>query len=126
MIAIDTSALIAIAAGEAKGRNCAVKLSGETAILSAGTMAEALIVANARGIAVALNLLLERPNIEIVPVTAASARRAADAYAKWGKGVHRAKLNYGDCFAYELAMSRACPLLYIGNDFSKTDVKSAL
>lgn len=89
-------------------------------------MAEALIVAKARGISVALNLLLERPNIELVPVTAASARRAAEAYAKWGKGVHRAKLNFGDCFSYELAMSRACPLLFIGNDFSKTDVKSAL
>jgi ribonuclease VapC len=126
VIAIDTSALIAIAAGEPKGRKCAVKLSGEVAIVSAGTMTEALIVANARGISVALNLLLERPNIEIVQVTAASARRAADAYAKWGKGVHRAKLNFGDCFAYELAMSRACPLLFIGNDFSKTDVKSAL
>jgi ribonuclease VapC len=126
VIAIDTSALIAIAAGEPKGRTCALKLAGEVAILSSVSMAEALIVANARGISVALNLLLERPNIEIVPVTAASARRAADAYAKWGKGTHRAKLNFGDCFAYELAMSRACPLLYVGNDFAKTDVRSAL
>lgn len=126
MIVVDTSALIAIATGETAGTKCAVKLSGEKAAISAGTMAEALIVAKARGVSAELDRLLERPNIEIVPVTSASARRMADAYARWGKGVHPAALNYGDCFAYELAVYRACPLLFIGKDFAKTDVKSAL
>ena len=59
-------------------------------------------------------------------VTAASAKRIADAYGRWGKGVHPASLNYGDCFAYEIAVEHACPLLYTGDDFLKTDMRSAL
>ncbi|MDB5570711.1 MAG: PilT protein [Hyphomicrobiales bacterium] len=63
---------------------------------------------------------------EVVPTTAASARGIAQAYARWGKGVHPAGLNIGDCFAFELAMDRDCPLPFVGNDFARTDVRSAL
>jgi ribonuclease VapC len=63
---------------------------------------------------------------EVVPVTEASARRIAAAHAQWGTVVHPAGLNFGDCFAYELARERDCPLLFVGADFSKTDVQSAL
>jgi len=55
-----------------------------------------------------------------------SAHGGAQAYQRWGKGVHPAQLNYGDCFAYELAISQNCPLLYVGQDFAQTDVQSAL
>jgi len=61
-----------------------------------------------------------------IAVTAASARRVGDAYQKWGKGIHPAGLNFGDCFAYVLAQEYACGLLYVGNDFSKTDVRSVI
>lgn len=52
--------------------------------------------------------------------------RAADAYDLWGKGVHPARLNLGDCFAYGLAMERGCALPFVGDNFSQTDVQSAL
>ena len=55
-----------------------------------------------------------------------SARRISEAYARWGKGVHPAGLNYGDCFAYEVASERGCPLLFVGDDFSRTDLRSVL
>lgn len=89
-------------------------------------MTEALIVAQGRGVALQMMRLFDGPNVRVVPVTEASAKRAAFAYAQWGKGVHPAALNFGDCFAYEVAMQNGCPLLFIGNDFSRTDVKSAL
>jgi len=94
--------------------------------LSAGTLTETLIVAGRRGIGLEAATFIAELDIEIVSVTPASARRAADAYARWGKGVHPASLNFGDCFAYELAMTRNCPLLFVGNDFAQTDVTSAL
>ena len=70
--------------------------------------------------------LIEGAGFEIVSVTFASARRAGEAYKKWGKGRHPAALNFGDCFAYELAKERGCRLLYVGDDFSKTDIEGAL
>lgn len=63
---------------------------------------------------------------EVVAVTLVSARQLAQAYARWGKGVHPAALNFGDCFAYALAKENTCPLLYVGDDFSGTDIQSAL
>jgi len=59
---------------------------------------------------------------EVVPVTEADARLVAQACARWRKGVHPARLNYGDCFAYALAQDRRCPFLYVGEDFATTDV----
>ena len=125
MIVVDTSALIAILANEPLGDECdtALKSAGEV-LISAGTLTEALIVAGARGVRNDLEALVEAYSMEIVPVTAASARRAATAHARWGKGAHG--LNFGDCFAYELAKEHGCRLLTVGRDFAKTDVKSAL
>lgn len=59
-------------------------------------------------------------------MTAASASRIGDAYGRWSKGVHPASINYGDCFAYEVAIEHDCPLLCVGDDFVQTDVRSAL
>ena len=70
--------------------------------------------------------LLEGLGLEIVTVTSATARRIAQAYAQWGKGVHAAGLNFGDCFAYAVAKEHSCPLLFLGDDFSKTDVERVL
>lgn len=63
---------------------------------------------------------------ESVNVTSASARRSAQAYERWGKGVHPAALNFGDCFAYALAKEHGCRLLYVGEDFKRTDIENAL
>ena len=64
--------------------------------------------------------------VEVVPVDLAQARIAADAFTRFGRGQHPARLNYGDCFAYALAASRNVPLLYKGTDFGRTDIQSAL
>jgi ribonuclease VapC len=65
-------------------------------------------------------------SLEVVNVTPAAARRIGETHRKWGKGFHPAGLNFGDCFAYEAAKAKGCPLLFIGNDFSRTDIESVL
>jgi ribonuclease VapC len=127
MIVVDTSALMAIALGEAEADACMAILETEPALLiSAGTVAEALIVAARRNIADEMAKLVDGLGFEVVVVTEASARRIAAAYERWGKGVHPAGLNFGDCFAYEVAKGHDCRLLFVGNDFSKTDVEGVL
>lgn len=127
MIAIDTSALMAILMDEPQAEACMAAIAGEDRLLiSAGTVAETLIVAGRRGVGEEAAALLSGLGLETVAVTAASARRIAAAYGRWGKGVHPAGLNYGDCFAYEAAMAHDCALLYVGEDFSKTDVRAAI
>jgi len=127
MIVVDTSALMAIAQDEPQARNCMQALSRAKRILiSAGTLTELLILSSRRKLRAVLNALLLDLDLEVIPTTSDSAHRAAEAYEKWGKGVHPAKLNFGDCFAYELAINFQCPLLYVGNDFAQTDVQSAL
>jgi ribonuclease VapC len=90
------------------------------------TVVEALIVAARRNVGEEMERLIDGLGFEIVSLTPASARRIALAYAKWGKGVHPAALNLGDCFAYEVAKEHACRLLYVGDDFAQTDVERAL
>jgi len=127
VIVVDTSALIAIMLGEPHAGPCNAVLATESDVaISAATLAEALIVATRRDCAEGVAAIIYLLGFEIVPVTEASARRVAAAYAQWGKGVHAAGLNFGDCFAYELARQRGCPLLFVGADFAKTDVQSAL
>lgn len=127
MIVVDTSALVAILAQESAATVCARIVEDEEHIaISAGTLAECMIIANARKIVSEMDDLVLGLNAEIVPVTAATARRIGSIYTRWGKGFHPAGLNYGDCFAYELARQRDCPLLFVGEDFARTDVKRAI
>jgi ribonuclease VapC len=127
MIAIDTSAIMAILLNEPSAEACIAAMEGEEEIImSAGTLAETLIVAGRRNVAEEASRLIDGLGLEILSVTPASARRVADAYARWGKGVHAAGLNYGDCFAYEVAKEHACPLLFVGDDFPLTDIDAAL
>ena len=127
MIAVDTSALMAILLDGPGANACIDALAdAEQIIISAGTAAEALIVAAHRNRGPAMAQLLDGMGFEIVSVTPAASRRIAAAYAKWGRGVHPAGLNFGDCFAYEVAKEHDCRLLYVGNDFVKTGIASAL
>ena len=124
---LDTSALMALLLDEPEGDAIAEVLSGEDPfIISAGTLSEALIVANRRGLADEMAELLDAIGAEVDVLDAAKAVAAADAYARWGKGAHPAGLNFGDCFAYVTAKANNMPLLYIGEDFAKTDVLSVL
>jgi len=127
VIAVDTSALMAIALGDAAAEACMKVLETEPDILiSAGTVAEALIVAARRGVGDGMTELIDGFGFDILSVTQAVARRVADAYERWGQGVHPAGLNFGECFAYEVAREHSCPLLFVGEDFSETDLRSVL
>jgi ribonuclease VapC len=127
MIAVDTSALMAIVFNEPEADACIAALEAEDGVLiSAGTVAEALIVSARRNVGEELASLIDGLGFEVVTVTSASARRIAQAYGRWGKGASPAALNFGDCFAYEVAKEHACRLLYVGDDFAKTDVESVL
>lgn len=127
MIAIDTSALMAIVLNEPQFAACIAALEAEDDLLiSAGTVAEALIVSARRNVGEEVARLIEGLGIDVVPVTPAAAHRIGQIYARWGKGVHPAGLNFGDCFAYDIAKQHDCPLLFIGDDFSKTDIESVI
>lgn len=127
----DTSALVAILRAEPEALAFAqVIAAAKTRRISAVSYVEAAAVINSSGDAVAsrrLDELLEEAGVVIEPVTAEQAQLARAAYRDFGKGRgHRAKLNFGDCFSYALA--RACrePLLYKGDAFTHTDMRSAL
>lgn len=127
MIAVDTSALMAIVLDESEADACMAALEAEERILiSAGTVAEALIVSTWRNVQAEVASLIDGLGFDVVSVTPASARRIAEAYRRWGRGASPAALNFGDCFAYEVAKENACRLLYVGEDFAKTDIEAAL
>ena len=127
MIVVDTSALVAVALDEPACQRCRQVLeSREALLISAASVTEAHIVAARRGFSEQMSALLHGFELEVVPVTAERAIRAAEAYRRFGKGFHPARLNFGDCFAYELARSRDCALLYVGDDFARTDVRGAI
>lgn len=124
---LDTSALMAILLDEAEADACMAAIEAEERLaISSVTVAEALIVAAGRGIGEEMAGLVRGLSPEVEPVDAAFARRVAAAYGRWGKGRHPAGLNFGDCFGYVLARDRACPLLFAGSDFARTDVVPAL
>lgn len=128
---VDTSAIVAVATDEAEASAFAGifrNARGGLAI-SAGNYFEAAIVLDSvrfSSMAHRLDQVVEAADMEIAPVTALHAKLARQAYREFGKGSgHPAQLNFGDCFAYALAKDRDEPLLFKGNDFTHTDVKSA-
>lgn len=126
---LDTSALLALLLNEPEAATFARALEADPVrLLSAANLVETSIVIEARvGEAGGreLDLLVHKAAIEVVAVDAAQAELARDAYRQFGKGRHAAGLNYGDCFAYALALSSGEPLLFKGDDFGKTDVSVA-
>ena len=123
---IDTSALIAILQVEPEAD--ALSRTIVTAArrrMSAATLVEAGIVMQGRfkdDGSNRLDRLLLHLDIVVLPLTAAHADLAREAFRRFGKGRHPAGLNYGDCFAYALAAALAEPLLFVGDDFGQTDV----
>jgi ribonuclease VapC len=104
----------------------AVLEANDQLFISAGTIAEALIVAGRRNVGREMSRLIDNLGFDIVDVTSTTAVRVAEAYRHWGRGVHPAALNFGDCFAYDVASELGLPLLYVGGDFARTDLRSAL
>jgi ribonuclease VapC len=130
-VIVDTSALIAMIKGEPEAEIFHRTLHAASVNrLSAGNFIEASAIVDSFRDAVAsreFDDLLETLRITIEPVTESQARIAREAYRDFGKGSgHKAKLNFGDCFAYALARETGEPLLYKGNDFTFTGIASAL
>lgn len=128
---LDTSALIAILRDEPDARRFADEIAdAPTVSISAATLVEYFLVADrprdpaARGRA---DDVLRRADAAVVPFTAEHAALARQAHRDFGRGSgHPARLDLGDCFAYALARATGEPLLYQGDDFARTDVRSAL
>ncbi len=99
-------------------------------LMSAATLYESAVVlycqAKDHSLVEDLRLLISLLNITVVPFDAGSAWQAMEAYSRYGKGIHPAKLNLLDCAAYQLAQEFSQPLLYKGADFSQTDVFKAV
>ena len=128
MIAVDTSAVLAILLAEDEAPEFR-GLIGEAggAIVSAGTAVELAAVASRDDDLYAAALMfLNEPFVRVEPVDAAQVAIAAEAYRRYGKGHHPASLNLGDVFAYSLARKRGAPLLFKGDDFPRTDVEPAV
>ncbi|WBQ09164.1 type II toxin-antitoxin system VapC family toxin [Hyphomonadaceae bacterium ML37] len=127
MMAVDTSALMALLLNEAAADLIVDALeTADTILISAATVAEAMIVAERRGLDQEMRTLIDGLGMEVAPVNAAAAHAAAQAYKRWGKGRHPAALNFVDCFAYALASDRRVPLLFTGDDFAHTDLDSVI
>lgn len=127
---IDTSALIAILHQEVEEPMMVAAIEeADRRYLSAATFVETSIVVDARkgsdGLA-GLDLFIAAASIELVEVDSAQAMTARTAYHRYGKGRHPAGLNFGDCFSYALAVNLGHALLFKGDDFAKTDVRSVL
>lgn len=127
---LDSSALLAILKREPEWEDFLQALSAGSVSMSAANYLEAGIVADRapdRRLGRTMDALLEGAGVQIEPVTVHQARIARAAHRDFGRGSgHPARLNVGDCFAYALAVDRREPLLYKGDDFIHTDVRSAL
>ncbi len=125
---VDTSAIVAVLLGEVGSEAIEASLMSSTSSISAATRVELGIVVEARTGPVGVQLLdelLDRLAVEIIDVDEDQASEAIIAWRRFGKGRHPAGLNFGDTFAYALAMRRQEPLLFVGDDFSRTDVLRA-
>jgi ribonuclease VapC len=128
---IDSSALLAIVFGEpdfATFRDAidAYSEQGLAVYIPASVLVEAGIAAERRGSAQRLDAVLTELCAEIVPLDRTIAQLARAAFRKFGRGFHKAALNFGDCISYATARYLALPLLYKGEDFRKTNIQSAL
>ncbi|MBI3272748.1 MAG: type II toxin-antitoxin system VapC family toxin [Planctomycetes bacterium] len=124
---IDTSAVIAILLGEPESAAFASAIAADsTRLLSAVSYLEAAMLIESRkgpDGAYDMDLLLRHAGVNVVAFDAEQAERARRAYRDFGKGRHPAGLNMGDCCSYALSAISKEPLLFKGDDFSRTDAK---
>lgn len=127
---IDTSALVAVLQGEVERASFLEAISeSEDPCLSTASFLEVSMIIESRlgpeGIR-DLDLFLAKADITLVPFDGEQAEIARKAFKRFGKGRHPAGLNFGDCFSYALAKSKGEPLLFKGDDFSRTDIPSVI
>lgn len=126
---LDASAVIGILTGErTAGALAGALAAADDRGIGAPTALEARLVLGGRhgpvGAALVARFLTES-DVEIIPFTETHLTVATDAFLRYGKGRHPAALNFGDCMAYAVAMTAQRPLLCIGDDFPRTDVRVA-
>jgi len=125
---IDTSALVAMMTAEPSADRLVAALESETErLVSAATVVEVALVLMGRYGDVGdaqLDRFLRSIGAEVVPVEEEHVTLARDAALRFGKGHHPAALDFGDCFSYALSVARRSPLLFVGDDFSKSDVEA--
>jgi ribonuclease VapC len=123
---IDTSAILALLFNEPEADEIEIAIDEDPVrLMSAAAALEAAIVVEARLGAAGgreFDLLLHKARIDLVPVTGEQMEVARSAWRRFGRGRHEANLNFGDCFSYALAAVSGEPLLFKGDDFSRTDV----
>jgi len=127
---VDSSAILAILFSEDDAESYAQAITDADACrISAANFVEVAIVVEAQTKATGsrqFDAFFRRAGIIIEPVTEEQAHIARQAYTDFGKGRHKAGLNFGDCFAYALAKTTGEKLLFKGEDFTKTDIPSAI
>lgn len=135
MIAVDSSALVAVAKNEAHSLFVGELLSSRRCLLSMPTWHEVHsvlrnVAAQNPGFPVDANAFIERfldlPNFELVALNRDHLNESRLAFDRYGKGQgHPAQLNFGDCISYAVAKVARIPLLFVGDDFSQTDITPA-
>jgi ribonuclease VapC len=130
LIAVDTSALVAIAWREPGFEPMRLAMGRQRCLISPVILLEAHMVLRGRGDAdadVFLNNVQRLPTVEVVPLDLPHFHAARDAFNRYGKGQgHPAQLNFGDCLSYAVAKIAGVPLLFAGEDFRLTDIEPAL
>jgi ribonuclease VapC len=128
-VILDTSALLAVLLREPEAERFAGAMEGAGVVrLSAASYVEAAIYVDRNGDEVRramLDTFLQEFSVRIEAVTAEQAVLARQAFVLFGKGRHKAGLNFGDCFSYALARAYREPLLFKGGDFGYTDLEAA-
>jgi ribonuclease VapC len=126
---LDTSALVAILYGEPEGTRFTQLIhDADVCRLSVANFVElSMVVESQLGPdgARQADAFLRRAGVMIETVTVEHGHLARQAFLDYGKGRHKAGLNFGDCFAYALTKATGEPLLFKGNDFTQTDVEAA-
>ena len=126
---LDSSALLAILLSESGSLDLVDQILGADVVrVGTPTLTEpAIVLGSRRGKPSGREVerLIEELGVTVVPFGAAEWAAAVDAYDRFGRGKHAARLNFGDCLAYATARIAGDSLLFVGNDFSKTDVPRA-
>ena len=129
MIALDTSAIAAIALDEPEARVFAEIIGSEACVIGYPTILESHMVLKSiplrRGLDV-LNMVLGAPRLRVLAFDRQLFESARTAFDRFGRGYHKAKLNFGDCMSYAVAQFHDAPLLFKGDDFPLTDIRAAL
>ena len=129
LVVLDSSAVVAIVLKEAGYQDLLAKIEAAPGVaIGAPTLVETLIVLTARlrgESLLVLKELLLAAEAEVIPFLEDHSRAALRAHVRFGKGRHRAALNFGDCLSYATASVARQPLLFVGDDFSRTDIVAA-